>query len=65
MRYGEDSLAAYFVFCPWCLSMWISPLTALGFVSAAFPFGRIWLTALPIAVAYSYLTGLMAKLEGE
>ena len=65
-RYGEDSLAAYFAFCPWCLSLWISPIAAFGFVSIAFPFGRIWWIALaPVALAYSYLTGLMAKLEGE
>ena len=25
-KFGEDSLAAYFVDCPWCTSMWVGAL---------------------------------------
>lgn len=23
VRYGEDSAAAYFIHCPWCVSIWV------------------------------------------
>jgi hypothetical protein len=67
-KYGGDGKAAYFVFCPWCVSIWV----ALLFVSPTFYFeyspslGRwIWNGFLTI-LASSHMTGLIAsKLEND
>lgn len=58
-RWGEDSLPAYFVHCPWCMSMW--------FAAVIMPPAAIWpnrwvLAALAVPAA-SYLTGLMSSRE--
>jgi hypothetical protein len=67
-KWGEDGKAAYFIFCPWCVSIWVSmlliPPTFLtphgpGWVE------QVWLALLTIG-ATSHLTGLIAsKLEND
>jgi drug/metabolite transporter (DMT)-like permease len=67
-KWGEDGKAAYFIFCPWCVSIWVSmlliPPTFLtphepGWVE------QVWLALLAIG-ATSHLTGLIAsKLEND
>lgn len=66
-RYGEDGKAAYFVFCPWCVSIWVA-----GFLTPptfAVPHGpswgeQVWYGFLTILAA-SYATGLLSKLEND
>jgi hypothetical protein len=58
-KYGKSSMPAYFIHCPWCMSIWIAPLVMP--VAVLWP-NRWVLLALSIPAA-SYLTGLLAKLE--
>jgi hypothetical protein len=59
-RWGSESMQAYFMQCPWCVSIWV------GFATVAFP---IWLTDLTwwmvplLALGASQLTGLIAQLD--
>lgn len=59
---GPESKWAYFLQCPWCISMW------LGFITAALPIGLTglswWLLPL-VALAGSQVTGLLAQLDQE
>lgn len=60
-RWGEHSKAAYFVTCPWCVSMWAAAVLLPFLVYA----DHLW-AALPLAVlAASHLTGLAAQLDGS
>lgn len=57
-KYGKDSLAAYFVHCPWCMSMWISPL-AVPVILFPYP----WVVAIAAVPAASYVAGFLASRE--
>lgn len=68
-RHGEDSLAAYLAFCPWCQSIYYGLPVAAAVVATSPPLrptrragavmvGLLWL-------AYSHLTGLLAGLEED
>jgi hypothetical protein len=67
-KHGEESAAAYFVFCPWCVSIWVSaPMTAITF---AVPHWWNWTEWIWYGVltflAVSHATGLIAsKLEND
>lgn len=59
-RWGEDGWASYFMTCPWCVSIW------LGFATAWLPvvaFGLTWWTYPLLALAGSYVTGMLAQLD--
>ena len=58
-KWGEDSLQAYFVHCPWCMSMWVAPPTMV--IATLFPY--IWVIALLSIPAASYVTGFLANKE--
>lgn len=59
---GDDSLAAYLVSCPWCISMYVGMAGAGAWwawgTSTAY-------TAVTLALAASYVTGWLASHEGE
>lgn len=57
-KYGKESLQAYFVHCPWCTSMWISPLIVPVIL---FPYP--WVIALAAIPAASYVAGFLASKE--
>jgi hypothetical protein len=60
-RWGEESMAAYFAHCPWCMSIWFS-LVVMP-VAVFWP-NRYVLAVLAIPAA-SYVTGLLAEREGD
>lgn len=52
---------AYFVFCPWCVSIWI----AAGMAPVVWFWGaRPGLFVPALALAFSYVTGFLATHEG-
>jgi hypothetical protein len=63
-RWGENSLPAYLVHCPWCMSIWIAALVMP--VSILLPYFFPWLTIYFVAAlaipAASFCTGLLTKL---
>jgi hypothetical protein len=61
-RWGEESTQAYFLQCPWCVSMWLSLISA-PFVLSALDLS-LWLWPL-LAFAASHLTGIGAGLDPE
>lgn len=67
-KWGEDGKAAYLIFCPWCVSIWVSGLfTPVTFLVAHAPsWGQtVWLAFLTL-LAVSHATGLIAsKLEND
>lgn len=57
-RFGTESLAAYLVHCPWCMSIWIAaPIMP---VAALFPYP--WVIGLFAIPAASMVTGFVAEL---
>lgn len=61
-RLDPDGLMAYLVVCTWCASVY----TGLGVAAV----GRIaglwgWEWIVPLALAFSMVTGLLTSLEGE
>jgi hypothetical protein len=58
-KWGTDSLQAYFVHCPWCMSMWIAP--PLMVLATLVP--SIWVIAVLSIPAASYVTGFLASRE--
>lgn len=62
-RFGEQSYAAYFIHCPWCVGMWISVVCSLTWAVYLFPVDQWWL-AVPASFAMSHLVGLLSRLEG-
>jgi Protein of unknown function (DUF1360). len=56
---GENSLASYFVHCPWCMSIWIS--AAIMPIAVAWP--NRWVLGVLSVPAASYLTGFIAARE--
>lgn len=67
-KYGEESNQAYFVFCPWCVSIWVSaPMTAATFLVPHGPTWGQWVWhGILTFLAVSHATGLIAsKLEND
>lgn len=64
-RLGAEHALSYLVHCRWCTSMWIAVPAAL-LVSLLLVDGwTVPALALPLALAYSHLTGLLVALEPE
>lgn len=57
-RYGEDSMAARFSGCPWCVGMWLSFATIWPLFLQA---GWNWWMYPLLALSGSYLVGLFAE----
>jgi hypothetical protein len=65
-RFGEESKMTTLVFCPWCISVWFGiAMAGLTFLAADAPkyVAMSWHVLLT-GLAASYVTGLLAKLEG-
>ncbi len=60
-KWGAGSAASYFVHCPWCMSLWI----AIPVMPVAVLFPNKWVIAALAILPASYITGLLAKAEGE
>jgi uncharacterized protein DUF1360 len=60
-RWGPDSLPSYLAHCPWCMSLWI----AIPVMPVAVLFPNKWVIAALAILPASYITGLLAKAEGE
>lgn len=61
-RHGDESLAAYLVTCPWCVSVY----AGAGFGAGWWLWGESrWFTAAVAALAFSYATGWLASRESE
>ena len=58
-KWGEESLAAYFVYCPWCTSIWVSLL--IGPVAVLYP--NKWVLAVLVVPAMSMVAGLILDRE--
>lgn len=58
-KWGEQSLAAYFVDCPWCTSMWVGALIMP--VAAIYP--NRWVIAGLAVLAASMVAGLILDRE--
>lgn len=61
-RFGPESALAYFISCPWCVSIWIAGISA-PFVLWALDL-PLWLWPL-LGLAASHLTGLAAQLDSD
>jgi hypothetical protein len=54
----EDSLLAYLVYCPWCVSIYVGALGAL----VCWLWGHSpWAFVPALALAFSYVTGFLAE----
>jgi peptidoglycan/LPS O-acetylase OafA/YrhL len=60
-KWGTESLPSYLVHCPWCMSLWI----AIPVMPVAVLFPNKWVLAALAILPASYITGLLAKAEGE
>lgn len=58
-KWGEDSLASYFVYCPWCTSTWVSLLI----MPEAILFPNKWVIAVLAVPAASMVAGLILDRE--
>jgi len=59
---GDESLAAYLVSCPWCISMYVGAAGA----GAWWAWGtNTAYLAVTLALAASYVTGWLSSHEGE
>lgn len=61
-KFGPESKLAYFISCPWCVSIWIAGISA-PFVLWALDL-PLWLWPL-LGLATSHLTGLAAQLDSD
>lgn len=58
-EYADEPLPAYLITCPWCASIYVAAVAA----PVAYFWGTIpWLFVPALALAFSYLTGLLAGL---
>lgn len=64
----EGSIWAYFLVCPWCVSIWVSlvaaPLT-WWFGGLEVPGVSAWLSVPALVLAYSAFTGYLAQFAEE
>jgi hypothetical protein len=58
-KWGEASLAGYFVYCPWCTSIWVALLVMPGAVL----FPNKWVIAALAVPAASMVAGLFLDRE--
>jgi len=58
-KWGEDGLASYFVYCPWCTGMWVSALVMPWPVL----FPNQWVIAVLAIPAASMVAGLILDRE--
>lgn len=57
--YADEPLPAYLVTCPWCASIYVGAVAApVVYFWGSSP----WLLVPALALAFSHLTGLLAKL---
>lgn len=61
-KFGPESTLAYFISCPWCVSIWIAGITT-PFILNALTLPMWWWPLLGLAA--SHLTGLAAQLDGD
>lgn len=59
-KWGPSSMANEFIHCAWCVGMWLSLATAALTVAAL---DLSWWLYLPLALAYSHVVGLAARLD--
>lgn len=64
-RLGADSMLGYLLHCRWCSSMWISVPIALLVALLLCDGSDVAALTIPLALAYSHLTGLLVALEPE
>ncbi len=64
-RFGEGSLTTYLIFCAWCLSVYLAPIFAAGWLLTINATGWQWTLLVPVSLAYSHLAGLSASIEGD
>lgn len=61
-RLPDDSRIAYGLLCRWCVSVWIAIPAAV----IAYWWGeRPWFLVPALALAFSHLTGLLTRAEGD
>jgi hypothetical protein len=53
---------AYFVTCPWCLSIYFGAMSAVAFVALVH---LNWWLIIPVALSFSHLAGLLARIEQD
>jgi hypothetical protein len=53
---------AYFITCPWCLSIYFGTMSAVAFVAL---YRMNWWLIIPAALAFSYTAGLLARIEQD
>ena len=58
-KWGSESLAAYFVHCPWCTSFYVG--LPIAPVAVFFPYP--WVVAIMLPFAYSMIAGLLLDRE--
>jgi len=58
-RWGEESLPAYFIHCPWCMSFWVG----LVIMPIAVAWPNRWMLGAFAVLASSYITGILAARE--
>lgn len=65
-RFGEESKLTTLVMCPWCVSVWfgIGMATVTFLIADAPKYVSMSWYILLTGLATSYVTGLLAKLEG-
>lgn len=61
-RRREDGLLAYFSTCAWCVSFWVALATVWVLIWQT---GMSWWLYLPLALAASHITGLLAGAEED
>lgn len=61
-RLGVDHPISYLVTCPWCMSMWIAAAIA---PAAWWAGSTAWFQIPAVALAFSYVTGLLASIGGD
>lgn len=57
-RRRPEGMLAYFLYCPWCVSMYAGAVVAGSWWAWG---GQTWHTALMLALSASYTTGYLAS----
>lgn len=61
-RLASDGLTAYLIVCDWCASVYVgAAVAAAGAWAGSWP----WTWATPLALAFSYVAGYLARGESE